>query len=252
MPEEHAQGHGMEILHRDTLPPGGFAGLREHRLVMDARAFGAQRDPGAWEGIGNFVYLADARFLPRGETRLHSHREIDVISVMVAGRIAHEGSLQHGQELRGKDVQVQRAGGEGFSHNEVNPDDSENRMIQLWVLPEQPGKAAGYRSYRPEPGHLTRVYGGPTDQEVTFDSHTLIDVGLLEPGQSVTAPGPCLAYLVEGTGLFNDTPAGDGDLVRGKNLTFSASTTTQLVLVHLAQPTETGAGSRGINGCRPH
>jgi hypothetical protein len=33
--------------------------------------------------MGNFVYLADARFLPRGETHLHSHREIDVISVMV-------------------------------------------------------------------------------------------------------------------------------------------------------------------------
>ena len=34
-------------------------------------------------------------------------------------------------------VQVQRAGGEGFSHNEINPDDIENRMIQLWVVPEQ-------------------------------------------------------------------------------------------------------------------
>jgi redox-sensitive bicupin YhaK (pirin superfamily) len=247
MSEEHAQQDGMEILQRDTLPLGGFAGLREHRLVMDTRAFGKQRDPGTWEGIGNFVYLADARFLPCGETRLHSHREIDVISVMVKGRIAHEGSLQHGQELRGKDVQVQRAGGEGFAHNEVNPDDSENRMVQMWVLPERPDMAAGYRSYQPRPGHLTRVYGGPIDQEATFDSHTLIDVGLLEPDQSVTARGPCLAYLVQGTGLFNATPVGDGDLVRGKNLTYSASTTTQLILVHLAQPAGTGADSRGIN-----
>jgi redox-sensitive bicupin YhaK (pirin superfamily) len=247
MPEEHAQQDGVEILQRDTLPLGGFAGLREHRLVMDRRAFGTQRDPGTWEGIGNFVYLADARFLPRGETRLHNHREIDVISVMVQGRIAHEGSLQHGQELRGKDVQVQRAGGEGFAHNEVNPDDSENRMVQLWVLPEHPGTAAGYSCYRPEAGHLTRVYGGPVDQQATFDSHTLIDVGLLEPGQTVRATGRCLAYLVQGAGLFNDAPVGEGDLVRGNNLTFSASTTTQLILVHLAQPAGTGAGSRGIN-----
>lgn len=31
-----------EILHRDDLQQGGFAGLREHRLVMDQRVFGAR------------------------------------------------------------------------------------------------------------------------------------------------------------------------------------------------------------------
>ena len=76
----------MEILHRNDLPEGGFAGLREYRLVMDSKAFGDQRDPGTREGVGNFVYLADARFLPGGETRQHRHREIDVISVRVEGR----------------------------------------------------------------------------------------------------------------------------------------------------------------------
>jgi redox-sensitive bicupin YhaK (pirin superfamily) len=82
--------------------------------------------------------------MPHGETRMHAHHEIDVISVMVKGRIAHEGSLQHGQNLSGNDVQVQRAGGEGFSHNEINPDDNWNRMLQLWVLPEVPGQTADY------------------------------------------------------------------------------------------------------------
>ena len=55
MPEVHVQQDGMDILQRDTLPPRGFAGLREDRLVMDTRAFGRQRNPGTWEGIGNFV-----------------------------------------------------------------------------------------------------------------------------------------------------------------------------------------------------
>ena len=44
-----------------------------------------------------------------------------------------------------------------------------------------------------------------------------------------------------------DNSCGEGDLVRGRDLTFSASATTQLVLVHLAQPTGTVTGSRGIN-----
>lgn len=148
----------MEILHRDDLELGGFAGLREHRLVTGARLFGDSKSHKAWDGMGNFVYLADAIFSPNGETRLHSHQEIDVISVMVEGRIIHEGSLENGQEMDRHHVQAQRAGGEGFSHNEINPDDTENRMIQLWVLPEQQGQVADYKLYSPKEGELTRVY----------------------------------------------------------------------------------------------
>ena len=225
----------MEILHRDDLTLGGFAGLREHRLVMGSKAWGNKREPGTWDGIGNFVYLADAQFLPKGETRMHSHREIDVISVMVEGRIAHEGSLEHGQEMGDTDVQVQRAGGEGFSHNEINPDDSENRMIQLWVLPERSGEPAGYKFYEPQPGELTRVYGGSTDQDQAFDSHTLINVGLLKAGQNVSIDGPFLAYITRGSGILSETPVTDGDLIGAENLSFDANEDTQLIVVHLQQ-----------------
>ncbi|VAW46268.1 Pirin, partial [hydrothermal vent metagenome] len=148
-------------LQRDSLVEGGFAGLLEHRLVKSPRVFGSSaNDDGTWPGMGNFVYLADARFMPHGDTRLHSHHEIDVISVMVQGHISHEGSLESGQSLSENDVQVQRAGGEGFSHNEVNPDDSWNRMIQIWVLPEVAGQPASYKVYRLKQGESTRVYGG--------------------------------------------------------------------------------------------
>jgi len=47
------------------------AGLREHRVVVDPRAFGPQPPTGGWPGIGN------------------------LISVVVEGRIGHEGSLGH-------------------------------------------------------------------------------------------------------------------------------------------------------------
>jgi len=225
----------MDILHRDDLTLGGFAGLREHRLVMGSKVFGNHREPGTWDGIGNFVYLADARFLPKGETRLHSHREIDVISVMVEGRIAHEGSLEHGQEMGSTDVQAQRAGGEGFSHNEINPDDSENRMIQLWVLPERPGEPAGYKFYQPKPGGMTRIYGGSTNQDETFDSHTLIDVGLFKAGQDASINGPFLAYLTRGSGTIGGKAVADGDLIRGEDLAFQATGDAQLIVVHTTQ-----------------
>ncbi|MCH9699180.1 MAG: pirin family protein [Gammaproteobacteria bacterium] len=225
----------MEILQRDELKRGGFAGLRETRLVMDRRLFDGRAEIGTWDGIGNFVYLADARFLPKGETRLHDHKEIDVISVMVEGRIAHEGSLEHGQTMDSHHVQGQRAGGEGFSHNEINPDDTENRMIQLWVLPERAGEPAGFKLYSPKQGEMTRVYGGSTNQDETLDSHTLIDVGLLAAGNKVTIDGLFLAYVTRGSGRINDKTVGDGDLIRGENLEFNAIEPTQLIVVHIDQ-----------------
>jgi len=222
----------VEILHRDDLERGGFGGLKETRIVMDRRVFEGRANPGTWEGIGNFVYLADARFMPRGETGLHSHKEIDVLSVMVEGRIAHEGSLKHGQSMEGQDIQAQRAGGEGFSHNEINPDDTGNRMIQIWVLPERAGEPAGYKIYHPKETKLTRVYGGSTDQDETFDGKTLIDVGLLSAGEEVAVDGPFLAYVTRGSGHINGETIRDGDLVRGENLEFKAVEPTQLIVVH--------------------
>jgi redox-sensitive bicupin YhaK (pirin superfamily) len=226
----------MEILKRDLLPLGGFAGLKEHQLVKDPAVFGpTANEDSSWPGIGNFVYLADARFLPHGETRLHKHREVDVISVLVDGRISHEGSLQHGRNLTRDDVQVQRAGGEGFSHNEINPDDDMNRMLQLWVLPETAGQAADYRVYQPETGELTCIYGGDSHQRADFPSNTLIDVALLKTDQQITVAGPFMAYLSRGEGTANNQHIQDGDLIRGDSLNFQASNDVQLIVVHLNQ-----------------
>ena len=58
----------MEILSRDTLALGGFAGLTERWLVTDERCFGKRKQAEVFNGIGNFVYLADEKFNPKGET----------------------------------------------------------------------------------------------------------------------------------------------------------------------------------------
>lgn len=222
----------MEILKRDNLNEGGFAGLKEHRLIKDPEVFGPQGNyDGSWPGLENFVYLADARFMPHGETRMHSHHDIDVISLMVDGNIKHEGSLEHGKDLSRNDVQVQRAGREGFSHNEVNPDDNWNRLIQLWALPEVAGQAADYKLYKPTTGGLTRIYGGENDDS-NFTSKTKIDVGLLSYGQQIEMEGEFLAYITRGKGIANNQQVQDGDLIRGHSLKFEASEDVQLIVIH--------------------
>jgi len=219
----------IQILHRDDLKLGGFAGIREHRLVIDPTVFG-NNDLGAWSGIGNFVYLADAKFIPNGETHLHPHKEIDVISVIVDGRISHKGTLGEGNTIEANHVQVQRAGGEGFLHNEVNPDDKENRMIQIWVTPEKSGEPAGYKSYSLQQG-ITRVYGGDSNQDKTFASKTTLDVGLVDAKQTISLDGEFIAYVTRGDGILNGDKVTNGDLVRGNDITFQAETNSQIIIV---------------------
>ena len=219
----------LQILHRDDLKLGGFAGIREHRLVIDPQVFG-NNDSGAWSGIGNFVYLADAKFIPNGETHLHNHKEIDVISVIIEGRIAHEGTLQEGNIIESNQVQVQRAGGEGFAHNEINLEDKETKMIQMWVTPEKAGEAADYKSYSLQQG-VTRVYGGDSNQDETFSSGTIVDVGLIDVNKTISFDGKFLAYVTVGNGLLNGEKVSNGDLIRGNDITFQAESNSQIIIV---------------------
>ena len=219
----------LQILHRDDLKLGGFAGIREHRLVIDPQVFG-NNDSGAWSGIGNFVYLADAKFIPNGETHLHNHKEIDVISVIIEGRIAHEGTLQEGNIIESNQVQVQRAGGEGFAHNEINLEDKETRMIQMWVTPEKAGQSADYKSYTLKNG-VTRVYGGDSNQDETFSGSTVVDVGLIDVNKTISFVGEFLAYVAVGNGILNGEKVSNGDLIRGNDVTFQSKSDSQIIIV---------------------
>lgn len=205
----------MEILNRESLPRGGFAGLKETLLIRDSKITSA---PLAWQGLGQFVYLADATYLPFGETTMHSHTEIDVITVLLEGRLTHEGSMENGQSMQSNQVQVQRAGGEGFSHNEINPDEKGTRLLQLWALPETAGEKAAYKLYDLADNQLVKIYGGAKTQNETFDSHTTIQVGLLLQGKEITQTGEFLAYISSGHGLINNVNVSEGDLIRGNDL----------------------------------
>lgn len=232
----------MSIIRRNSLRRGGFAGLRETRLVMGPRIFRGQRESGTSPGLGRFVYLADARFMPLGETRMHAHKEIDVISVMVEGRIQHEGSLENGQELGAGAVQVQRAGGEGFTHNEINPDDAKNRMIQLWVLPETAGEDAAYQMFESKPNERLRVYGGSSEQDETFASHTIIEIAQVNKGDVLKQHRRSLVYMTTGAGAIPAEPGAEdpkkdqiireGDLVESTDFSFTAKTDSKLIIVY--------------------
>ena len=205
----------MKTLTFEQLPQGGFAGLIERRFVINQALFGRSKTI-AFAGLGNFVYLADANFLPHGETH-----------------IIHQGSLGHGQRLTAGSVQVQRAGAEGFHHNEVNPNAQQNHMIQLWVLPDQPGEAAGYKHYQPKQGEHIKIYGGSKTQQATFNSAISVSVSNTVVQQSINITGEAMVYLSLGEAKINGEVIQARTLVHDKHgLTLTALTEGQAIFIY--------------------
>lgn len=207
----------MKITKYSELPPDGFAGVRMREIVKDNRLFGLQGGMPHASGIGNLVYMADAIFIPYGDTRMHPHVEIDVVTIVLKGRILHQGSLGDGQVLQAHDVQIQRAGGKGFMHNEVNPDPEVNHVLQIWLLPERPDLATEYHVYPVTQKGMTRVYGGSCSQNEVLPAETVVDIAKLDKGDVLQLDGLTQIYVIEGTININTKEAVSGDFVEITN-----------------------------------
>ena len=221
----------MKVIHKEDLHYGGFAGLREHRVVMDIRVFGPHKTEGTADGLGGLLYLADAKFNPHGETRMHPHHEVDVITVMVDGRVAHQGSLEHGSNVNEGEVQVQRAGGEGFTHNEINPDAKENRIIQLWFAPEVLGQKAGYQRFTKSDKKVLRVYGGLDGD--TFESKTVMEIIKLKKGENFSQEGEFQSYLTKGSLSTQTATLNDGDFFSDENINVKAKEDSNFIFIKM-------------------
>lgn len=225
----------MKIVSYRQLPPNGFADVRMREIVKDSRLFGADGGSPHASGIGNLVYIADATFNPKGDTRMHPHQEIDVVTIVLKGRLLHKGSLGSNQMLESHHVQIQRAGSIGFIHNEVNPDTERNHILQIWLLPERSGLTPDYRVYAARPGTVTRVYGGRTDQSDTLPAKTSVDVVRLEKGSEHRLEGQAQIYVVEGRGQVGDMEVETGDLVGMSSFHCKAHSDCTLIVVRFAQ-----------------
>ena len=178
----------MKIINEDVFDISGFGGVRERVLLLDRRTFPASRIPDeCQDGFAGCVYLANAWFLPRGETGMHNHEGMDIVSVIPRGQIFHQGShgvqyRQHVQEDNGNrveagQVQLQRDGGRGIRHNELNPSDQVQPMMQVWIQPDPVNSEPEYRLIDTCEQGLTCVYGGEL-----FAAHTRVDILRLNAG----------------------------------------------------------------------
>jgi quercetin 2,3-dioxygenase len=180
-------------LNKNDIDLGGFAGLKEHRLVMSSNLWGRYKNHGTFDGLGNFLYLED------------------------------------GLEFSKGDVQVQSTGKEGFSHNEINPNNTKNRMLQLWFKPEHLKKHASYKIYKESDAKFICIYGKNTE----FENSTSLKIIKLKLGENYTYEYKFQAYIFKGRANVNSDVLIDGNLFEDENLNLTALEDTHFLLITL-------------------
>jgi redox-sensitive bicupin YhaK (pirin superfamily) len=122
---------------------------------------------------------------------MHPHREMEILTYVLAGELEHRDSMGHGAVLRPGELQRISAG-TGMLHSEVNPGRrGPVHLYQVWIVPEQRGLPPTYEQKRFDPAekrNRLRLVASPDGQDASLAIRQDARVYLAEltPGASVT------------------------------------------------------------------
>ena len=192
-------------------------------------SFADYLDP-AHMGWGNLRVINEDRIAPGTGFGTHGHRDMEIVSYVLDGALAHQDSLGNGAPgggasgvIRPGDVQRMSAG-TGVRHSEFNHSrDAQTHFLQIWILPDRAGIAPGYEQIHVaddrKRGRLALIAAPqPVDGAVTIHADARIHAGLFdgdERAELALAPGRLgYVYVARGTLRVNGQPLGAGDALK--------------------------------------
>lgn len=136
-------------------------------------------------GFGPLRVVNEDRVQPGAGFGAHSHRDMEIISYVLDGALAHKDSMGNGSTIHPGDVQIMSAGS-GVQHSEYNASaEAPVHFLQLWIQPSVRGIAPGYQEKRFSPeekrGRL-RLIASPdgADGSVVIHQDVRVFAGLLD------------------------------------------------------------------------
>jgi quercetin 2,3-dioxygenase len=202
------------------------AGTRFHTEIgwldsWHSFSFGSHYDP-ANTHHGLLVVSNDDRVAPGQGFGTHSHRDTEIVTWVLSGRLRHRDSAGNEGEIYAGLAQRMSAGS-GISHSEMNASTTEEvHFLQMWVTPDVDGIAPGYEqrdvSNRLSAGGLHVIASGQ-DHDGAVRIHQRDAVlwgGILAPGDSVAVPeAPHVhVFVARGTAAVDGHELQAGDAAR--------------------------------------
>ena len=186
-------------------------------------------------GFGNLRVINEDRIAPGTGFGTHGHRDMEIVSYVLSGELAHKDSMGNGGEgakvsgvIKPGDVQRMSAG-RGVLHSEFNnaPKDT-THFLQIWIEPNVRGIEASYeqKHFDADSKRSTlRLVASPDgrDNSVTIHADASIYSGLFDGDQSLkrdlNPARKTYVHVVRGSVNVNGQPLAAGDAVRIENET---------------------------------
>jgi quercetin 2,3-dioxygenase len=152
----------------------------------------------------------------------HAHRDMEILSYVLKGKLAHKDSMGHIEVLGPNEIQKMSAGS-GVVHSEFNGSETEPvHFFQIWIEPKNRGTTPGYEQLKFDAAEKLDKFKVLASQEkiagaATINQDAKVSVAELTPGKELTYPigakRHAWLHVVDGDVTVNGKELHTGDAV---------------------------------------